>query len=155
MPRNKILIALVVCALMLGNLSMSASASEQNNAVISLKALKSEFVGTSALSEWNSNVKERAFARIDISIPANTITAAKSQSFSLEAGEVVRINCSYSPMSASVDFGLLAPDGHFYYERVTSGDINKAIQVDERGTYILAVRNNSSDTVSVVGFVHY
>ena len=58
-------------------------------------------------------------------------------------------------MSASVDFGLLAPDGYFYYERVTSGDINKAIQVDERGTYILAVRNNSSDTVSVVGFVHY
>ena len=34
MPRNKILIALVVCALMLGNLSMSASASEQNNAEI-------------------------------------------------------------------------------------------------------------------------
>lgn len=155
MPRNKILIALVVCAFMLGNLSMSASASEQNNAVISLKELKSEVVGTSALSEWNSNVKERAFARIDISIPANTITAAKSQSFSLEAGEVVRINCSYSPMSASVDFGLLAPDGYFYYERVTSGDINKAIQVDERGTYVLAVRNNSSDTVSVVGFVHY
>lgn len=155
MPRNKILIALVVCALMLGNLSMSASASEQNSAVISLKELKSEVVGTSALSEWSSNVKERAFARIDISIPANTMTAAKSQNFSLEAGEVVRINCSYSPMSASVDFGLLAPDGYFYYERVTSGDINKAIQVDERGTYILAVRNNSSDTVSVVGFVHY
>lgn len=87
-----------------------------------------------------------------------TISAGKSKkastSFSLEAGETVIINASYSPRSASVDFGLVGPNNVFLYINVTNGSIdNGAITVTERGTYTLAVRNNSSNQVDVSGFV--
>ena len=83
------------------------------------------------------------------------MVAAKDTKLPLEAGETVTINASYSPASASMDFGLIAPDGYFYYVNVDSGSINKTIRVDERGNYLLAVRNNSNRTVSVVGYVNY
>lgn len=38
---------------------------------------------------------------------------------------------------------------------VDGGSINKTIQVSERGSYTLAIRNNSSSSVRVVGFVNY
>lgn len=55
----------------------------------------------------------------------------------------------------SMDFGLVTSDGYFYYINVDNGNINKTIRVEERGNYMLAVRNNSDDTVSVVGYVNY
>ena len=64
------------------------------------------------------------------------------------------INASYSPSSSSMDFGLVTSDGYFYYINVDNGNINKTIRVEERGNYMLAVRNNSDDTVSVVGYVN-
>lgn len=82
-------------------------------------------------------------------------TMIATSSFPMEAGETVTINTSYSPSSASVDFGLIAPDGLFHYINVTDGSINKTIEVDARGHYTLAVRNNSSNTISVAGFVNY
>lgn len=54
-----------------------------------------------------------ATGRFSLDIPAGEIKAAKS-SFPLEAGEVVTIKGAYSPFSASVDFGLIAPNGRFY-----------------------------------------
>lgn len=78
-----------------------------------------------------------------------------SKGFSLEVGDTVTFNCSYSPISSSVDFGVIAPDGYFYYKNVTSGSINDTIRVSQRGTYYLAVRNNSSSTVNITGFVNY
>lgn len=156
MVKKRVFALLAACAILISSFGTSASAVETvDESVVHMKELVCDPLELSTLAEWEGGPATRAFARINISIAPNSQTAAKSQAFSLEAGEVVRINCSYSPASASVDFGLIAPDGYFYYERVTGGDINKAIQVDERGTYILAVRNNSSDTVSVVGFVHY
>ncbi len=156
MVKKRVFALLAACAILVSSFGTSASAVETaDESVVHIKELVCEPLELSALAEWESGPVPRAFARINISVAPNTKTAAKNQTFSLEAGEAVRINCSYSPMSASVDFGLLAPDGYFYYERVTSGDINKAIQVDERGSYILAVRNNSSSTISVVGFVNY
>ena len=78
----------------------------------------------------------------------------KNVKFALEANETVTINASYSPSSASMDFGLVTSDGYFYYINVDNGNINKTIRVEERGNYMLAVRNNSDDTVSVVGYVN-
>ena len=52
-------------------------------------------------------------------------------------GETVTIQASYSPFSASVDFGLVAPDGKFYYFNVTDGSIDETIEVDESGNYTL------------------
>ena len=154
MVKKRIITLLMACVILCVGLAVPANAVDRNNAV-SIHELTREPAEVSSLLDDEGGFGERAFGTVRVDVPAGTIAKAKSQSFSLETGETVRINCSYSPESASVDFGLIAPDGYFYYERVTGGDINKAIQVDERGTYILAVRNNSSDTVSVVGFVHY
>ena len=95
-----------------------------------------------------------ATGKFDFEIPGNTARKASS-SFPLEAGEVVTIKATYSPFSASVDFGLIAPDGLFYGLNTTTGSFDKAIEVNQRGNYTLAVRNNSAMTISVSGYVNY
>ena len=65
------------------------------------------------------------------------------------------INCSYSPAFANMDFGVIAPDGYFYFLSVKEGSINRSIAVSQRGGYSMAIRNNSSYIVTVVGFVNY
>lgn len=96
----------------------------------------------------------RATGSITWDIPAGATGKGKT-SFSLEAGEGVTINCSYSPRSASVDFGLIAPNGRYYYMAGKNGSVNREIVVDERGEYYLAICNNSDNLVSVYGFVNY
>lgn len=95
-----------------------------------------------------------ASGKFNMEVPGNT-TVQASSSFPLEAGEVVTIKASYSPFSASVDFGLIAPDGLFYSVNVTGGSIDQSIEVDQRGDYTFAVQNNSSRTIRVSGFVNY
>ena len=73
----------------------------------------------------------------------------------IEAGETVTIKATYTPFSASVDFGLIAPDGYFYYLNSDDGSFDETIKVDERGNYTFAVQNNSSKAVSVSGYVNY
>ena len=73
----------------------------------------------------------------------------------VEAGETVRIYATYSPDDASVDIGLIDPDGIFHYFNVTDGTIDKTIEIAESGNYRLAVKNNSSKTVKISGFVKY
>ena len=89
-----------------------------------------------------------------MAIPAKTKLSA-STSFPLAAGETVTIKASYSPFSASVDFGLIAPNGMYYYFNVTNGSIDKTIQVPENGDYTLQIRNNADIEVEVAGFVNY
>lgn len=96
----------------------------------------------------------RATGRFSMDIPGDTSVQA-STSFPLEAGETVTIKASYSPFAASVDFGLIAPDGLFYFVNVTNGSIDQTIEVDQRGNYTFAVRNNSSNAISVSGYVNY
>ncbi len=95
-----------------------------------------------------------ATGRFSMDVPGGTIVKANS-SFPLEAGETVTIKASYTPFSASVDFGLIAPDGYFYYINVDDGSFDKTIKVDKRGNYTFAVQNNSSETISVSGYVNY
>lgn len=101
-----------------------------------------------------SFVVERASGRFSMDVYKNEVVAADT-SFPLEIGETVSINASYSPRSASVDFGLIAPDGLFYPCRAQNGRFDKTIEVDQRGYYTLAVRNNSDFDISVSGFVTY
>ena len=82
-------------------------------------------------------------------------TVKAGSSFPLEVGEVVTIKATYSPFSASVDFGLIAPDGLFYGLNTTTGSFDRSIEVTQRGHYYLAVRNNSSSVISVSGYVNY
>lgn len=99
-------------------------------------------------------VVARATGRFSDDIPANTIVQT-SVKLPLEYGEVVTIKASYSPFSADVDFGLIAPDGLFYSVNVTDGSVDQSFQVDKRGNYAFAIRNNSSFSISVSGYINY
>lgn len=127
----------LVCAVMVGCLCMTAGAAEINDSSFEL-----------------SGPVSRVSGALNTTISANSILTA-DKSFFMETGETVTINCSYTPASASVDFGLIDSDGSFYYFNITDGSINKTIQVNERGYYTLAVRNNSAYSVSVTGYVNY
>ena len=96
----------------------------------------------------------RATESFSINIPAKTQLSANT-SFPMAAGETVTIKASYSPFSASVDFGLVAPNGVYYYFTITDGNIDKTIEVPDSGDYILRIRNNSGVEVKAVGFVNY
>lgn len=67
-----------------------------------------------------SPVLERATGRFSMDVYKNEVVTADT-SFPLEIGETVSINASYSPRAASVDFGLIAPDGLFYPFRAKDG----------------------------------
>ena len=97
---------------------------------------------------------ERASGKFSMDIPAGTLSVADS-SFPMEAGESVTIKASYTPFSASVDFGVIAPDGLFYSVNVTGGSVDQTFDIDERGDYTLAIRNNSTSTISISGYVNY
>lgn len=97
---------------------------------------------------------ERASGRFNLEVYKNEVVAADT-SFPLEIGETVTINAVYSPRSASVDFGLIAPDGLFYPVRAKDGRFDETIEVNQRGYYTLAIRNNSDFDISVSGFVTY
>lgn len=95
----------------------------------------------------------RATNQFELTIPPKT-TAGADTSFSLAAGETVTINASYAPESADMDFGLMDSDGVFHYTNVTDGSIHEDVQIKNWGDYTLAIRNNSSYTVKVSGFVN-
>lgn len=96
----------------------------------------------------------RASGSFNMSVGAYRRTAADTD-FPLAAGETVHIRANYAPEDASMDFGLIDPDGIFHYINVTTGTIDVTIEVPENGNYTLAIRNNSGDTVKVSGLVNY
>lgn len=101
-----------------------------------------------------SLVIERASGRFSLDVPAGK-TVGATTSFPLEAGEKVRIRANYSPETASVDFGLIDPDGLFHPLRASGGSFDQSIRVDEHGNYVFAIRNNSNVEVAVSGIVNY
>lgn len=102
----------------------------------------------------SSHIAPYALGTVEVTVPANSMAFASNQ-ISMEAGETVTINCSYSPIFASVDFGLVDSDSVFHYINVTGGSINESIIIPERGAYTLGIRNKSPIRVSVVGFLNY
>lgn len=102
----------------------------------------------------NSGVPLRVSGRLNHKLPANEIILI-TQSFSAEKGDTIKYDCTYTPKSASVDFGFIAPDDLFYSIKCTSGSINKTIELDVTGQYTLAIRNNESYAVTVTGTVKY
>lgn len=101
-----------------------------------------------------SAVIARATNRFSTDIPGDSLYT-DDKSFPLAVGETITISATYTPRSASVDFGFIAPDGLFYSVSGKNGSVDQTIQVSQRGDYTLAIRNNSSNTVSVSGFVNY
>lgn len=101
-----------------------------------------------------TTVIPRASGRFSTTISAGTVKKI-GDGISMEVGNAVLFNASYSPSSASVDFGLIDSDNVFHYINITDGSINCGISVDKRGTYTPAIRNNSSDPVYVTGILEY
>lgn len=99
-------------------------------------------------------VIERASGRFSVDVSGRS-TFTADQDFFLDVGETVTIKATYTPRSASVDFGLIAPDGLFYSLPGQQGSLNETFEIDQRGYYTLAIRNNSGSAVSVSGTVTY
>lgn len=99
-------------------------------------------------------VTQRATNRVNITAMPNK-TETIGTSLSMEADETVTINCTYSPRTADVDFGLITPRGTFVFVEGEDGNCNQTIQVSQTGDYYFAVRNNSSNDVEVLGYVYY
>ena len=98
----------------------------------------------------------RATKTFEVTVGAyGNANANAKDSFSMEAGETVRIREIYSPEDASMDFGLIDSAGVFHYVNVKDGSIDQAFKISESGTYRLGIRNNSGKTVTVSGFVRY
>lgn len=95
------------------------------------------------------NVSRQAISRWETGI---AVPSAENLKY---LGNLYNVSLDYSPFSASVDFGLIAPNGRFYYLNSKDGSLNGAIEVDERGQYTLAIRNNSAETINVSGYVNY
>lgn len=96
----------------------------------------------------------RATSSLNLSISGRT-KALASNSFPMVVGETITIKASFAPFDASLDFGIIAPDGKYYYFNTTGGSIDKTIRVSQSGDYIFQIRNNSDYKVKVSGFVKY
>lgn len=138
---RKLLSMLLVCMSML--------------ACLCTNALAIEYTAT-PIKDFNEseNVIMRASGSFNMSISAYGKAIADKQ-LPLEAGETVRIYATYSPDNVSVDFGLIDSDGVFHYIGVSDGSIDETIEINERGNYTLAIRNNSGKAIQVSGFVKY
>lgn len=151
---KKFLVSFLACAIAMGALSLTASADTgHSDDILRMEDMKCELIDVSKV-EMLEESSMRATGSINSDIPANTLGVSDIK-FSLEVGETVTINCSYSPAFANMDFGVIAPDGYFYFLSVKEGSINRSIAVSQRGGYSLAIRNNSSHIVSVAGFINY
>lgn len=84
----------------------------------------------------------RATNRLDITIDAGKLLKADTP-FSLEVGEIVKLNFIYSPQNASPQVGLVGPDGVFRYVSGANGSIQKNIIISKTGNYYLAFQNNA------------
>ena len=96
----------------------------------------------------------RATARVEVEVGANSIIRG-STAFPLEEDELVTINCTFSPRTADVDFGLITPQNTFRYLPGKDGSFRESIQVNVSGKYYFAIRNNTGKTIEVLGYVYY
>lgn len=151
---KKSLRLIITFVVAVGMLSVTATAeTAHNNCSMRLEDMNCELIDIEKMEELDETVV-RVTGSINCDVPANK-TAVSGRQFSLEVGETVTLNCSYSPAFASVDFGVIAPDGYFYFLNVKGGSINQSMVVSQRGNYSVAIRNNSSSAVRVAGFVTY
>lgn len=149
------LVAIIVIAqvCMFDNVAAAENKNVSGNIEVNIGGLSNETVIKENVETLNSG-EERATNKFNWNVQPGT-TSKASTAFSLESGETVEINCTFSPQKADVDFGLIAPNGRFYYAAGDDGNFKMTIQVKETGEYYLAVRNNSNEIVEVMGFVYY
>ena len=146
----KSLCSALLCVLLLNRVNIPASALSQEstsiipaNSVVEISNL--EFVSTHSA---------RATNRLNWSI-ASSVTKKSSTTLDLDVNETVTFNCSFTPSSSNVYFGLIASDGNFHCSAATNGRFKGTIKVPKTDKYYLAVYNNSGSTIQVTGTVSY
>lgn len=154
MKLRKLRKLVVVCIIVGACFALSGAASANGNEYIYMRDLNCEQLDMSAVEHKDGQGIARVTGSINESI-SGLSSVTVGDSFTLVANDIITYNCSYTPKTASVDFGFIAPDGYFYSTNVTTGKINKSIRVSQTGTYTLAIRNNASDEVTVTGTVSY
>lgn len=95
---------------------------------------------------------ERASGKFSTTVSAGKYKKIGS-AISLQAGESVNFNASYSPSNVSVDFGILDSNNTFYHINATDGSVDGGVEVPVSGSYTPAIRNNSSKSISVTGSI--
>ena len=140
----------LLCAATLYGAQVPASALSQEstniipaNSVVEISNL--EFVSTHSA---------RATNRLNWSI-ASSVTKKSSTTLDLDVNETVTFNCSFTPSSSNVYFGLIASDGSFHCSAATNGRFKGTIKVPKTDKYYLAVYNNSGSTIQVTGTISY
>ena len=140
----------LLCVLLLNSVNIPASAVSQEstniipaNSVVEISNL--EFVSTHSA---------RATNRLNWSI-ASSVTKKSSTTLDLDVNETVAFNCSFTPSSSNVYFGLIASDGSFHCSAATNGRFKGTIKVPKTDKYYLAVYNNSGSTIQVTGTISY
>ena len=108
----------------------------------------------SSISITATTSPARASSPYKVTVSAQKLSKADTPLF-LSAGETVTIFATYSPKTASMDFGLIDSEGYFHYVTVTSGSISTALRVPANGNYYFAIRNNSNSAVDVNGSIKY
>ena len=149
--KKRFLTLFFVCILILGCVGTVFATDEQ---IVNLSELVCEEIDNDQVEVMKMFLATRATQRIDADIAAGK-TVKDVTASPLEVGDVVTMNLTFSPPEADMDFGLIAPDKKFYSFKGADGTFKEKIQVSMTGTYYLAIRNNSRNTVSVVGFVYY
>lgn len=124
-----VVLSLVIAVNGLGSTSLAAEAQEQRQPVSAIERASGHF--------------------------STTVSAGKykklGSAISMEGGEIINFNATYSPRSASVDFGLLDSNNVFYYINSTTGSIDGDVAAPENGSYTPAIRNNYSSSITVSG----
>ncbi len=151
MKIKRLICMLLVCATMICGSFTLAGAVQAPGDIIWMEDMEWDLLDPSTVIYDGAAPLTTGSVNTDIS-PFST--KAISQ-ISLKSGDALTFNCSYSPSSASMDFGVIASSGQFYYINVKGGSISQAIRINQAGSYAVAIRNNSSQTVRVVGFVDY
>ena len=95
-----------------------------------------------------------ANAHYNMSVGPQSSRAASNSIF-LEAGEIVRIQATFSPMSSNISVGLIDSNGIFYSISITGGVVDVALRIEERGEYRFAVKNNSLYVLTISGNVNF
>lgn len=125
---------LLTLSIVVGSLGVSALAAETRNGADSVSVI------------------ERSSGTFSTTVSAGKIKKLGS-AISMAEGEIINFNATYSPRSASVDFGLLDSNNVFYYINSTTGSVDGDVAAPKNGSYTPAIRNNSSGTITVSGTV--
>jgi len=117
---RRLMCMLMACTLMLIGVITPARAAEAPGEVISLEDLNWEWVDLPAVEYPEEGILPLTSASASRQYAPHSISYVTSF-MDFDANDVVTFNCSYSPSSASVDFGVIASSGRFYSVNVKGG----------------------------------